>query len=721
MSENHSNITSKSDSILDFDEFRGASLKAWKAEVERLLKGASFEKKMITKTYEGLELQPIYRREDVKNLAFVDSIPGQPPFTRSAETAGYNIKPWDISQKLPYPTVESINTALVKDLNAGQTAISIKLDKASRRFVDPDTAENGEVGRNGTSIATVEDIEKLLTGIDIKATPIHLQAGASSLPLLSLLFGYMKRHKYGFDDLSGSIKADPIGELAALGELPIDIETALNEMARIVNWLDSNSLKVRTVAIDASIYHNSGGSAVEELAYSMATGVEYLRQMEKRDIPINETAKQMVFIYSVGSNFFTEIAKFRAARMLWSKVIHDCGGDETAQKMTIHSKTSFYNKSTYDPYVNLLRATTEAFSAVAGGCDSLHVGFFDDTYKQPDEFSRRIARSIQIILKEESHLDKIIDPAGGSWYLENLTGMLANKAWDSFREIEKSGGIIEALISGVPQKRIEEINNQRLSNIARRKDVFVGTNMHANLAEKPSERQTPDYAAIYEQRNREIESFRNSIDKDNKSESIERLYESVSGEDNNFVEKAIDAAASGATLGEIAKTIRKNVSKGITIYPLRIHRGPELFEVLRGSVERYESETGIPIKVTLACFGRLSEYKAREDFSAGFFQAGGFKTETLAVKDNDGAADEINISKSPIVVLCSSDDSYQEIVPSFCESMKKINSDTTLVLAGYPKDKIEEYRKAGIDEFIYMGANVYEMLVKLSKKIGVRS
>lgn len=721
MNENPSNIKKRLDTNLSFNEFPGTDYQTWKTEVERLLKGAPFDKKMKPRTYEEIELEPIYRREDLDQLTFKNTLPGLPPFTRSANLLGYSVKSWDIAQKLPYPTTGQINEALVKDIKNGQTAISLKLDKASRRFVDPDNAESGEVGRNGTSIASIVDIEKLLSDIDVKKIPVHIQTGTSALPLASIVFGYLKKNNQDFSDLTGSLKADPIGELAALGELPIGIDTAFNEMSSLTKWVSKNKIDIKTIAVDASVYHNSGGSAIEELAYSLAVGVEYLREMEKQNISIEDTAKQMVFNYSIGSNFFIEIAKLRAARMLWSKIIHDCGGNEQAQKMTIHSKTSFYNKSSYDPYVNLLRATTEAFSAVAGGCDSLHVGFFDDTFKQPDEFSRRIARNIQTILKEESHFDKIIDPAGGSWYIENLTNQLAQKAWQHFQEIEEAGGIVEALKSGLPQKRIESISTKRQSNIAKRKDVFIGTNMFANLSEKPIERQTPDYAQIYQERNNEFRSFIDSINNDIKSEMLEKLYQAVKNDNESVIDNAIEAAKSGASLGEISRTIRRDSQNSITIYPLRIQRGPELFEVLRGSVEKYKNNTGKSIEVTLACFGKVSEYKAREDFSIGFFQAGGFLTETLVVKNDQSAAEIISKSKSPIVVICSTDDNYLNIVPSFVKTLRDSNPSITTVLAGYPKEQIENHKKSGIDEFIYMGANVYEILVKLSTKIGVRS
>jgi methylmalonyl-CoA mutase len=541
------------------------------------------------------------------------------------------------------------------------------------------------------------------------------------MPAASLLLGYLAKARIEPQAIACNFKADPIGELAAQGELPISLAAAFDEMALLADWTVKKNLNYKTITIDASIYHNSGASAVEELAFAIATGLEYIREMSKRQLPVDAIARQMTFIFSIGPRFFTEIAKLRAARTLWSNAVSACGGDEQAQKMIIHSKTSYYNKTGLEPHVNMLRTTTEAFSAVAGGCDSLHVGYYDEAVRQPDEFSRRFARNVQLILREECHLNKIIDPAGGSWYVESLTDQLTRQAWKLFRKIESEGGIIESLKNGSPQQITETVAAKRQENIATRKDIFVGTTMYASITERPIEKQAPDYKRIHADRINDLQIFSKSINNDQKSQSLESLFQSGESASIDLIDKAVEAAANGATIGEIARAIRKTGEPGIKIYPLKIHRGGELFEVLRTTVDRFREKSKIQPKAFLACFGKLSGFKQKEDFARRFFQAGGFEINSHQLEEVNAAVDTVIKSQAPLTVICSSDDKSDQIAGSFTRALKQKKSKMIIIMTGNPGDKIEEFKKTGIDEFIYLGVNVYEILVRLSRKIGVLS
>jgi methylmalonyl-CoA mutase len=712
-----SNIQDNPD--LSFAEFPEPDYQAWRTAVEKLLKGAPFEKKMVRETYEGITLQPIYRREDTKDLPGLDSLPGIPPYRRAKAVAGFSLKPWQIAQKIAYPTPQMFNEAATYDVNGGLTGIAVKLDKAGRCFKDPSSSEKGTVGRNGTSLANTDDLAVAFAGIDLAKIPVYFNTGSSALPFGALYLAYCKKQGLELSSINGGIKADPVGELAVNGELPITLDVAYDEMARLVRWLSDQQVPLRTIVVDSSIYHNSGGNAVQELAFGLATGVEYLREMTGRKVSVNEVSDAMSFEMAVGSNFFIEVAKLRAARILWAEVIKACGGDETAQKIFIQAKTSYFNKTSFDPQVNLLRATTEAFSAILGGCDSLHVGCFDDTYKRPDQFSRRLARNIQIILQEESHVDKIIDPAGGSWYIENLTDQLAMNAWQLFQQIEAKGGMIKALQDGFVQQQIEATAVKREQNIAKRKDVFVGANMYANINEPAHEKEPDDHDSIYERRIKDIEKFNASINIEKKNTALEKLYRIARESSYETIDAAIDAAAVGASLGEIAKAIRDDQQSKIKVYPLKIRRGPEMFEVLRKTIAEHRQQKPDSATVYLACFGKLSEYKPREDFSTGFFQVGGFEVKSGKADDVASGVKAAIDTKAPIVVICSSDDNYVTFVPEFAKALKRANPNITLVMAGYPKDQIENYQAAGVDDFIFLGGNVYELLAKFAGRMGV--
>lgn len=393
--------------------------------------------------------------------------------------------------------------------------------------------------------------------------------------------------------------------------------------------------------------------------------------------------------------------------------------------MHIHSQASFWNKTVYDPYVNMLRATTEAFSGIVGGSDSIHVSAFDETLGLPDEFSRRLARNTQLILKEESHLDRVIDPAGGSWYVEALTNEVAEKAWKLFQEVEKYGGMFQALKAGFPQEQVVETAQKRLENLASRKARIVGTNVYPNLREHSPEIRQPDYEIIFNERVQYLKNFRTSGDINKHIIPLEKLKRiiDVKSDEHELMVAIVDAAYSSATIGEIRTTLRAGRDNETPqIQPLKFQRGTEMFEKLRKASETYLQKTGSRPKVFLANMGTVSQYKARADFSAGFFQVGGFE-----VLDNPGfsspeeAVKAASASGAPIIVICSSDDFYPQIVETFTNSIKRANPGITVVLAGYPQDHVEAYEKAGIDQFIHLRANVYELLEKLLKKLGVLS
>ena len=390
--------------------------------------------------------------------------------------------------------------------------------------------------------------------------------------------------------------------------------------------------------------------------------------------------------------------------------------------MTIHARTSSYNMTAYDPHVNILRATTEAFSAIAGGCDSLQIGYFDEAIGQPDDFSRRIAENIQIILQQECHFDKVIDPAGGSWYVEKLTDEVARKAWQVFQGIEAKGGMFEALKEGIPQKIIEKTCVARIANLTKGEDVLIGTNAYPNPSEKMPEQNPPDYAAIHAERLKNLEAYRSGIDVKAKDEALKALFQSAKSSTNKIMESAIQAASRGATIGEIAKAIRPEKYQQTNITTVKIQRSAEMFETIRKASEKYEISTGLLPRVFLANFGTIAQYKPRTDFATEFFQTGGFNVvDGAGYKTINEAASAALKAKANIVVICSSDGAYPEFAPSLATAIKKDKPDTIIVLAGNPKEFAETYKKAGVDDFIYKGVNAYELLLKFSNKLGMIS
>ncbi len=693
-----------------FQDFPVPSYEEWRQVTEKSLKGGSFEKKLITRTYEGINLQPMYRQEDAADLEHAKTLPGFAPYVRSTRAAGYLANPWDIAQELPYPTPKLFNEALRYDLERGQTSAVLRLDRPSFVGQDPDQAQEGEVGRDGVSIASVADLAEALDGLDLEQIPLIIHAPVVGLPIAALLAGLAKQQGKALDKLNVWIETDPLSALARYGEIPMSIEQAYDEMASLTAWAAQNAPAMRTIGVHTNPYHNSGCNAVQELAFALATGVSYIRALQERGLDIDAIATRMRFSFAVGTNLFMEIGKLRAARILWSQVVGAFGGGEEAQKMVMHARTSHFNKTEYDPYVNMLRTTVEAFGGAIGGTDSMHVGQFDEIFREPDVFSRRIARNTHLILQEECHFMRLIDPAGGSWYIETLTDTLAREAWKQFQEIEKQGGMLQALQAGTPQEQTDAIAKERAKALATRRDVLVGTNMYPNLYEKKLDKRQPDYAAAYKERSAAVK----------RGAASDALAAVGSASGAARVEAAVAAAQAGATLNELTTSLRAGGSTSLSVKPLRVHRGSEMFEALRKNAEAYKESTGKLPQVFLANMGPIVQHKARADFATGFLEVSSFEM----IRPNgfatpDEAAKAAIDSGARIVVICSTDDTYPDIVPPLTQALKAADSGIQVIVAGYPQDHVESFKAAGVDDFIHLRANCYQMNVQLQQKIGV--
>lgn len=701
-----------------FTEFSVPTYEQWRAAAEKSLKGASFDAKLLTKTVEGITLQPIYCKEDTEKIPHSADLPGVAPFVRGTKAIEERqTQSWHVSQEIVANTAEAFNLAVLHDLARGQTMVNIVLDRATAIGLDPSEANAEQVGDRGLSLFRKEDVEAALHGIDLEKVPLYVEAGALGLPILALFIAHVEAAGKDTMKLCGCIGQDPFNELLTAGKLPFSINTAFDAMTHSTRWASKHAPRLKTILVGAHPYHQAGGNAVTELAFSLATGVEYIQALLERGLSIDEIAPRIQFSYAIGSDVFMEIAKLRAARMLWSNIISSYGGSTESQKMTIHARTSAWTKTLLDPYVNLLRSTTEAFSAVVGGVDSLHVSAFDEAFRPANEFSRRIARNTQIILEQEAHLSKVVDPAGGSWYVEWLTDALAKKAWELFLQTEEKGGMLDSLKAAAPQTVIEQLAKTKSSSIEQRKARIVGTNMYANVQEQSLQKET--LPAIFDERKEALASHRAE-----KEQSIfAKQLEQLAGTNDNPVELAVKAALAGATIGDLSKAVRKSDQVETVIQPLRLHRASEAFEALRKHSDIFLEKTGKRPGVFLANMGPVSKHKARADFSAEFFAVGGFNVirEHQFSTPEDAAQSAVQ-SGAAITVICSDDASYPELVPSLAQAIKKSNPQMIVMIAGLPDaEQLASYQSHGVDDCIHVRTNCYQMLRQLQERIGVIS
>lgn len=613
-----------------FSEFPPVSTEKWEEVIEKDLKGADYEKKLVWKTIEGFKVKPYYRAEDLEGLEYLDSNPGQRPYTRGKQT---DCNVWDIRQNITEQDPAKANAVALDAVKRGATSLGLCTKK----------------------VDSAEVMAALLKGIDLNKVKINFRCSQDYVSLLELFVDYAKGTGYDTQKISGSCAFDMFRFALTHGRFHRGEEADLQEAKKVIEFCKTNLPGFRAITIHGNLIHNSGSNIVQELGFSLAAANEMIARLTDLGMSATDVAANIVLQFATGSNYFMEIAKIRAARLLWSKIVEqykptcDC-----AYKVFIATESSVWNKSVYDPYVNMLRTTTETMSAAIAGADSIAVTPFDTAYKQADDFGYRIARNQQLLLKEESYLDKIADPAAGSYYIENLTDSIAHYAWEQFLAVENHGGFAKAIREGFVQDEVARTAQQRDTDIATRRTTILGTNQYPNLLETMNSKIE----------NRECKCC--------------------------------------------------CCEKGDEIKTLRQYRGAEAFEELRLATER----SGRRPKVFLLTYGNLTMRKARSGFATNFFGVAGYEIiDNPGFKSAEEGVEAALKSGADIVVLCSSDDEYAEITEAACKGLKgKVKS---IVLAGFPKEMVETYKGYGVDEFIHVKTNVLECLRGFQKLFGI--
>ena len=702
------------------DDFSPSGYDAWRQVAEADLKGVPFEKKLVTPTYEGINLQPIYTIEDLKKLQAINNFPGFPNFLRGSAPDGCTLQPWLVAASLTHPYAEEYNTLLLDALSRGQNAIVLPLDITSRSGLDADYGKPGETGKGGVSISGIGSLSRAFNGVDLTACPLFVNAGFSPLAFMALFQGYLNKNNQDISKIAGAVYGDPVGFLFENGTMPVTMDEAFDQIKKTTLFLEKHKSNIRTIGINGSVFVDKGATAVQELGLVMSVAVESLVRLSESGISPESLVNRMAFIFGTSTNLFMEIAKFRAARILFSELLNQMNITQENVQMFSGARTSSFYHSTVDPYVNMLRITTQAFSAVIGGVQMIETLPFNSLFAAGDEFAERIARNTQIILSEESHLNHVIDAAGGSYYVETLTNEIATNAWKYFKEIEAAGGIVEALRAGKIQNDIKQVNEKRQKDVATRKSVIVGVNSYANVKENPVHKPEIDLEEVYNKRAGYLQKLRVSGNGENHSSILIELEKINHTEDEaDQISLAAALAERGATIGEIFSHLRKS-SDHEEIETLTAIRPAEKFESLRVRAFKEKSGKGSLPKIYLFNIGTIKQYKARADFARGFFEAGGCEViYNAGVQTISEGLQQAVFSGARAFVLCSTDDTYPELVPTFVEQIKKADPSNLCVLAGYPKDQVEAHKQSGIDEFIFLGADVVTIISSIFDKTGV--
>lgn len=663
-----------------FNEFPPISTEEWEEVITQDLKGANYKEKLRWQTGEGVEPLPFYRRQDLSDIDRSTPIPKK--FT------GQNINDWEIRSVIFAEDITAANKKALTVLEQGAQALSFKL--SVRRT---EGAIGGDI--SGLPIQTQSDFSALLDGISLRNTPLHFDAGMASPALLAMLFNETKNQQGNTEKVWATFSYDPFVYLLEHGQYPKKKITLKRDVQQLAQFSSDHLPGIRLLAVDGRFYHNSGATIVQELGYAMASASEYLALLTEADLSLNNAAGTLNINFAVGSNYFLEIAKFRAARLLWKNLIEAFGGSEDQHKAYIHGETSRWNKTLYDPYTNMLRTSTEGMSAAIAGCDALTILPFDEHFRRPDTFSQRIAQNQQLILSEEAYFNKVEDPAAGSYYIEKLTIQIAEKAWNIFQEIENEGGLFKAIENGTVQSAIQKSQRHRDQAIAKRRRTFVGTNQYTNPNDNMRDEITgTEHTAALR-----------------KSEDV-----SIEGETENVVEYLSDAFSQDATIADIIdKLFDFGRQQYRTVAP---YRGTQAFEELRLATEKHNYK---PTVLNLP-LGHKKWRKGRATFSSNFFGCAGYDIEDpIGFSDVDEAINAVKDHQPNIAVICSSDDEYKELVPAIADAISTLENPPILVLAGYPKEDVETYKQAGVDEFIYSKCNLLETLTRFQQKLGIIS
>ena len=618
-----------------FTEFAAPTTQEWLDKIQVDLKGADFQKRLVWRTNEGFNVQPFYRREDLANLKTPDALPGEFPFVRGNKK---DSNAWYVRQNIMVgEDPKAANAKALDILNKGIDSLGFHIPG---KMVSKETVET-----------LLDQILCDVVEVNFATCPRH------AVELAEILVAYFAEKGYDKQKVVGSIEWDPMQKMVMKGK---DVAPVLAFGPKLVEVLKEYP-NFRCIAVSTDALNNAGAYIVQELGYALAWGNEYLQQLVDAGVDADLAAQSIKFNMGVSENYFMEIAKFRAARLLWAQIVkqYEPKSDE-ACKMCVNATTSKYNQTLFDSYVNLLRSQTEAMSAALGGIHSMVVTPFDAPYEQATDFSERIARNQQLLIKEESHFDRIVDPSAGSYYIEHLTDALATEAWKIFLKVEEEGGFLAAVKAGTVQDDINATNVKRHGDAAKRKEFLLGTNQFPNFTEKSEGKKAQACGCCCGHADAEEPAF-----------------------------KAIESTRLAADFED-----------------LRIH-----------TEEKTAVSTGRQVPTAfMLTIGNLAMRQARAQFSCNFLACAGYKViDNLGFKTVEEGVDAALEAKADIVVICSSDDEYAEYaIPAF----KYLNGRAMFVVAGAPAC-MEDLKAAGIENFIHVKCNVLETLKEYNQKLGI--
>jgi methylmalonyl-CoA mutase len=698
---------------------------AWRELAEKELRGRPLDA-LTWNTLEGIAIKPLYTEDDTAGLPHMGGLPGIGPFTRGVKATMYAGRPWTIRQYAGFSTAEESNAFYRKALAAGQQGVSVAFDLATHRGYDSDHPRVvGDVGKAGVAIDSVEDMKILFDGIPLDKVSVSMTMNGAVIPILAnfIVTGEEQGHDRAL--LSGTIQNDILKEFMVRNTYIYPPEPSMRIISDIIEYTSNEMPKFNSISISGYHMQEAGANLVQELAYTLADGREYVRAAINAGMDVDKFAGRLSFFFAIGMNFFMEAAKLRAARLLWHRVMSDFGAKSDRSKMLrTHCQTSGVSLQEQDPYNNVVRTAYEAMAAALGGTQSLHTNALDEAIALPTDFSARIARNTQLILQEETGITNVVDPLAGSYYVENLTAELADKAWALMEEVEEMGGMTKAVASGMPKLRIEESAATRQAMIDRGEEVIVGVNKYRLEKEDHLDILDIDNQAVREGQIARLAKMRSSRDDAACQAALDELTRRTI-EGGNLLAAAVEAARARASVGEISMAMEKEFGrhraevKTLAGVYGAAYEGDEGFAAIQKSIETFAAEEGRRPRLLVVKMGQDGHDRGAKVIATAFADIG-FDVDVgpLFQTPEEAAQDAVD-NDVHVVGISSQAAGHKTLAPQLIDALKQKDAGDIIVICGgvIPQQDYEFLKKAGVKAIFGPGTNIPEAAQDILKLI----
>jgi methylmalonyl-CoA mutase len=702
-----------------------ATFDEWRKLAEKELRGRSVDD-LTWKTLEGIAVQPVYTAEDVKGLDHLGTLPGQEPFTRGVKATMYAGRPWTIRQYAGFSTAEESNAFYRRNLAAGQQGVSVAFDLATHRGYDSDHPRvEGDVGKAGVAIDSVEDMKILFDGIPLDQVSVSMTMNGAVIPVLASFIVAGEEQGHDRKVLSGTIQNDILKEFMVRNTYIYPPEPSMRIVADIIEYTSAEMPRFNSISISGYHMQEAGANLVQELAFTLADGKEYVKTAQARGMDVDKFAGRLSFFFAIGKNFFMEVAKLRAARMLWHRIMTEIGAQDPRSKMLrTHCQTSGVTLSEQDPYNNVIRTAYEAMSAVLGGTQSLHTNALDEAIALPTDFSARIARNTQLILQEETGVTNVVDPLAGSYYVERLTADLAEAAWKIIEEVDGMGGMTKAVATGMPKLRIEETAARRQADIDRGTEVIVGVNKYRKDKEDALDIRNIDNDEVRESQIARLRNIRDSRDEAACTAALQELTRR-SSEGGNLLDGAVEAARARATVGEISMAMeqvfgrhRAEVKTLAGVYGAA-YEGDSGFAAIQKSVEDFAEEEGRRPRMLVVKMGQDGHDRGAKVIATAFADIGFDVDVGPLFQTPDEAAQDAVDNDVHVIGISSQAAGHKTLAPKLVQALKDAGAGDILVICGgvIPQQDYQFLYDAGVKAIFGPGTNIPEAAQDILKLI----